>query len=77
MNTKRLLKHASACKRGITCSTHEKRTGMKGVDTVLLKALALRVTEYVQHSDSIILVKKNTKPNKTVIIQTYMPKRNV
>ena len=40
------------------------------------KAMGLRVAGYVQHSDRIILVKLNTEPNNTIIIQTYMPTTN-
>lgn len=63
--------------RVIYSGTEEgERTGQKGVAIIHEKALGLRVLGYVQHSERIILVKINTKPNNTVIIQIYMPTTN-
>lgn len=62
--------------RIIYSGTEEGRTGMKGVGIILEKSLGQRVTGYIQHSDRIILVKLNTKPNDTIIIQVYMPTSN-
>uniref|UniRef100_A0A8D8Z0H2 Craniofacial development protein 2 n=1 Tax=Cacopsylla melanoneura TaxID=428564 RepID=A0A8D8Z0H2_9HEMI len=59
--------------RIIYSGPEEERTGINGVGIVLEKALGLRVTGYVQHSDRIIMVKIKTEPNDTIIIQLYMP----
>lgn len=59
--------------RIIYSGPEEGRTGINGVGIVLEKALGLRVTGYVQHSDRIIMVKVKTEPNDTIIIQLYMP----
>uniref|UniRef100_A0A8D8XEA4 Craniofacial development protein 2 n=1 Tax=Cacopsylla melanoneura TaxID=428564 RepID=A0A8D8XEA4_9HEMI len=62
--------------RVIYSGSEEGPTGRNGVGIVLTKKMGLRVTGYVQHSDRIILVKMDTKPNSTVIIQVYMPTTN-
>ncbi|VVC44948.1 Endonuclease/exonuclease/phosphatase [Cinara cedri] len=52
--------------RVIYSETEEgERTGQKGVGIILEKALGLRLLGYVQHSDRIIIIKINTKPNNT------------
>lgn len=60
----------------INSGTKDGRAGMKGVGIILEKSLGHRVTGYIQHSESIILVKLNTKPSDTIIIQVYMPTSN-
>ena len=62
--------------RVIYSGTEEGLTGRKGVGVIMERSVGTRVVGYVQHSDRILLVKINTKPNNTVIIQTYMPTTN-
>jgi len=53
--------------------TTEAKNGVTGVGFVLNKALGKRVTYYDQISDRVILVKLDTKPVQTTIVQVYMP----
>ncbi|XP_021934766.1 craniofacial development protein 2-like [Zootermopsis nevadensis] len=58
--------------RVIHTGSIEGRPGTGGVGVVLSRELGQRVSEYVQLNGRIILVKLDTKPNKTVIVQVYM-----
>jgi hypothetical protein len=59
--------------RMIYSGTEDGRLGTKGVRIVLQKNMGHKVKGYVQYSDRIILVKLDTKPIDTVIIQVYIP----
>lgn len=59
--------------RIIHSGTIDKKPGQGGVGLVLSKEMAKRVKGYVQYSGRLILVKLETKPTDTVIIQAYMP----
>ncbi|XP_008486054.1 craniofacial development protein 2-like, partial [Diaphorina citri] len=59
--------------RVIHSGTIENKPGQGGVGVMLTKELGKRVKGYVHRKGRIILVKIDTKPVDTVIIQIYMP----
>lgn len=57
----------------IHSGTADNRPGHEVIGVVLHKTLENRVIGYVQLNERIILVTVDTRPNKTVIIELYMP----
>ncbi|HCF9438090.1 TPA: hypothetical protein NI641_006403, partial [Pseudomonas aeruginosa] len=47
--------------------------GITGVGLIMNKKIGMRVNYYEQHSDRIIIVKIDTKPTPTTVVQVYMP----
>lgn len=52
------------------------RPGARGVGIVLNKTIGEKVKDYIQYNDRIILVKYQTKPKDTIIVQVYLPTTN-
>ena len=59
--------------RVIHSGTAQDKPGIAGVGIILSKHLGMRVKGYFQHSERIILVRLETKPRDTIVIQVYMP----
>ncbi|XP_025425707.1 craniofacial development protein 2-like [Sipha flava] len=62
--------------RFIYSGTSVKYPGRGGVGIMLRKDIGKKVKSYVQYSERIILVKIETKPKDTIIVQVYMPTSN-
>lgn len=59
--------------RVIHSGTAKERPGYGGVAIMLNKDFGRNVTGYVQYNERVMLVRVNTKPKNTVIIQVYAP----
>lgn len=62
--------------RFIYSGTSAENPGRGGVGIMLRKDIGKKVKNYVQYSERIILVKIETKPKDTIIVQVYMPTSN-
>lgn len=62
--------------RIIHTGTAENERGLGGVGIMTNKHFGKRIKGYVQYSERIMLVRFDTKPRDTVIIQVYMPTTN-
>jgi len=62
--------------RFIYSGTSVENPGRGGVSIMLRKDIGKKVKSYVQYSERIILVKIETKPKDTIIVQVYMPTSN-
>ncbi|XP_025406587.1 craniofacial development protein 2-like [Sipha flava] len=60
----------------IYSGTSVENPGRGGVDIMFRKDIGKKVKSYVQYSERIILVKIETKPKDTIIVQVYMPTSN-
>lgn len=54
----------------------ETKPGTGGVGIILNKTLGKKVKGYIQFDDRIILIKLQTKPKDTIVVQVYMPTSN-
>ncbi|KAG8230523.1 hypothetical protein J437_LFUL011525 [Ladona fulva] len=59
--------------RVIHTGTATNNPGQAGVGIILSKCMGERVKGYMQVNERIIMLKLDTKPKDTVIIQTYLP----
>lgn len=59
--------------RVIHSGTQDNRPGYGGVGIVLQRKLGNRVKGFVQYNERLMLVRIETKPKDTVIVQVYMP----
>ncbi|XP_050528190.1 craniofacial development protein 2-like [Daktulosphaira vitifoliae] len=62
--------------RIIHTGASEKKPGTGGVGIIMNKNLGKKVKGYIQYDDRIILVKLQTKPKDTIVVQVYMPTSN-
>ncbi|KAL4084163.1 hypothetical protein QTP88_027996 [Uroleucon formosanum] len=62
--------------RLIHIGTAENNPGIGGVGIIMSKTIGKKVKGFVQYNDRIILVKIETKPKDTIIVQVYMPTFN-
>jgi len=62
--------------RIIYTGASEKKPGTGGVGFIMNKILGKKVKGYIQYDDRIILVKFQTKPKDTIVVQVYMPTSN-
>ncbi|XP_008180216.1 craniofacial development protein 2-like [Acyrthosiphon pisum] len=58
--------------RIIYTGASEKKPGTGGVGIIMNKTLGKKVKGYIQYDDRIILVKFQTKPKDTIVVQVYM-----
>ncbi|XP_025412828.1 craniofacial development protein 2-like [Sipha flava] len=62
--------------RLIHTGTADNNPGFGGVGIIMSKAIGKKVKGFVQYNERIILVKIETKPKDTIIVQAYMPTSN-
>jgi len=62
--------------RLIHTGTAENDPGIGGVGIIVSKAIGKKVKGFIQYNERIILVKIETKPKDTIIVQVYMPTSN-
>jgi len=62
--------------RLIHTGTADNNPGLGGVGIIMSKAIGKKVKGFVQYNERIRLVKIETKPKNTIIVQVYMPTSN-